>query len=375
MKGSPSARARLRLMRKGEGMPEPLIHDPFREPLARIQLKVEEAIHTQASRAGGLWEVAWGNLLAVSRAPRHLLRPQLVLLGYAGAGGSSDDEAVIQFAAGVELLHLFMLVHDDLMDGGTQRRGLPTLHVALTRAAPHLPASIIRSLTVVVGDLVHSRAVDIMTSAAWGKAGGAQACHFIFEGAERAGLGQFSDLLGFSNLGDPPDAGEVFRGALLNKGAWHSVPAPLAAGMRLFSSSISVDQALAWGSHVGLALQGADDLADLVTPSSVSGKDGLQDLREGRLSLPLHLLRRNLTQSERTLMDEFPHMGVLTPTARRDLMDLLTRHRLVHIGVEFLLHELDQATTLSSQWGGILGEGMSRVEQGLRRHIHSLEKG
>ena len=62
-----------------------------------------------------------------------LTRPQLVLLGHSAArGGELDwDQGVEEFAAGVELQHLFMLVHDDLMDHGTIRRGRETVPVVL----------------------------------------------------------------------------------------------------------------------------------------------------------------------------------------------------------------------------------------------------
>ena len=61
-----------------------------------------------------IWCQALDNAKDVALSPmRQHIRPKLVMLGYASGGGDSGDAAAaIEFAAGVELLHTFMLVHD-----------------------------------------------------------------------------------------------------------------------------------------------------------------------------------------------------------------------------------------------------------------------
>lgn len=83
------------------------------------------------------------------------------------------------------------------------------------------------------------------------------------------------------------------RNFLYDKGAFHTFVAPLIAGMRLGGSACQETEALveAWGRSAGLAFQGLDDLVDLVSDPFASGKDTFQDIREGRLSLPLVLLQ------------------------------------------------------------------------------------
>ena len=60
-------------------------------------------------------------------APGKRIRPLLTL--FTGTGLGADRKALLPIAVSVELLHTFTLVHDDIMDNDTQRRGLPTVHV------------------------------------------------------------------------------------------------------------------------------------------------------------------------------------------------------------------------------------------------------
>src|SRR5262249_17747077 len=91
-------------------------------PLARVARRVDESIAGLLPYGRSpLWKQAIDATVALSRATTHLLRAQLVLLGSLAGGGPPEGEAPERFAAGLELLHLFMLVHDDVMDNATLR--------------------------------------------------------------------------------------------------------------------------------------------------------------------------------------------------------------------------------------------------------------
>lgn len=63
----------------------------------------------------------------IVRAGGKRLRPYLVLKCCELVGG--DKSAALPFAAAVEILHTFTLIHDDIMDNDELRRGVPTVHV------------------------------------------------------------------------------------------------------------------------------------------------------------------------------------------------------------------------------------------------------
>ena len=70
----------------------------------------------------------------VLSTPGKLLRPLLLLDACRAAGG--DPERVIPAAAGTEFGHIASLVHDDIIDGDSTRRGQATLHVKQARPYP-----------------------------------------------------------------------------------------------------------------------------------------------------------------------------------------------------------------------------------------------
>src|SRR3954469_15033840 len=109
------------------------------ERMARV-----EAVLRQAATwaPGDLAEHA----LATIAAGGKRLRPMLVFLA-AGDDAPADDEGLVRAAAAVELVHSATLVHDDVLDGASLRRGRPTV-----------VASAGRSMAIATGDLLFSRA-------------------------------------------------------------------------------------------------------------------------------------------------------------------------------------------------------------------------
>lgn len=355
-----------------------LARPEFEAPVARIARRVEDAI--EGTRSYGhtpLWAEAVSATLDIARATSHLVRAQLVLLGELAAGGPAEGEAVERFAAGVELYHLFMLIHDDVMDGAQLRRGRPTLRVALSSAAPAIEWLTARDLAVVMGNVVNVLATRQLASAG----APSSAVELILEGCCRAGAGQFQDLLGFTGLGDDEAA---LRRELVDKEAFHGFAAPFAAGVRLVEGSAAgasvppsaIDHAIAWGSAVGLAFQATDDLADLVASPSVTGKDSLRDLLEGRPSVPLHFLRRRATGADRELLDSLTGKHVMEPGVRARLDDLVRDLGVVAASADYARAELEVAARIAAASGfaPAAREGMAAIERGLAAYLDALAK-
>ena len=101
------------------------------DPLARFQLDLEVMLRAWADspdEAGGdpLWIEARQQVREFTLRPAKRVRPQLVALGWLladeGRSPGPIPSGVVQFAAGLELLHTFMLIHDDVAD--TPPRGV-----------------------------------------------------------------------------------------------------------------------------------------------------------------------------------------------------------------------------------------------------------
>ena len=94
-------------------------------------LRVERLLNVEIER----WALVDQSLRAPLEALRDLvmsggkrLRPAFCHWAFVGAGGTPDDDLVVDVGAALELLHTFALVHDDIMDGSDRRRGRPSVH-------------------------------------------------------------------------------------------------------------------------------------------------------------------------------------------------------------------------------------------------------
>jgi len=340
-------------------------------PLARVAQRVDEAIDgLRPYGRSALWGEAIAATLALSRAGTHLLRAQLVLLGSLAGGGPAEGAALERVATGVELLHLFLLVHDDVMDNAALRRGRPTLRVALAAADPDLGAREARDLAIVMGNLLDVLAVRHLMPRGGG-AGEEAAAALVLEACCRAGAGQFHDLLGLRGLGDDEEA---LRREIIDKTAFHAFAAPLAAGLHLAGAGQRAAAATAWGSHLGLAFQGADDLADLVGSPAKTGKDALRDLLEDRTSLPLFFLRRRATGDDRELLEGMAARHALDIGERAHLHRLVKGCRVVDACAAWVRDEVAAAARAREESGfsRAASEGLSAIEQGLCAHLERV---
>jgi geranylgeranyl diphosphate synthase type I len=333
--------------------------------LHRIEESMHEAVtDLKALRTNErLWAQAFDSILAISKSTcKHLVGPQLVLLGHSACAESKDQaQAVETFAAGVELHHVFMLIHDDIADSGTLRRGVPTISVALADVAPfpHLSRVKLDQLATVIGDAVHARSMSLMFKGAVA-AKAPEACEAVLKGAYRAGAAQFDDLAGWSGVeslfknGNTSD--QILRRLMIEKRAFHGWISPLLAGLKLGlgpavpSASFTQMESFchAWAEHVGIASQALDDLADMLLSPADTGKDSLQDLRDGRLSMPVFLLMQRASPKERAALRELllrPD-GAMILSDRRRVLDLMEKYSLRDACIQFAKSELTAATQL-----------------------------
>ena len=137
----------------------------------------------------GLWREARQSVREYVLRPAKRVRPALLTLGWlmARPEGFRDGvpEALLSFGAGLELLHTFMLVHDDVADRATTRRGGAALHEVFG-GGKHGD-----DLAVVAGDHLYARAVELMLSAPEG----VQATRYMLEVCRHTAAGQHLDLV------------------------------------------------------------------------------------------------------------------------------------------------------------------------------------
>jgi geranylgeranyl diphosphate synthase type I len=212
------------------------------------------------------------------------LRPMLCYLAYRASGGRDGPE-ILRAAAGLELLHTFAILHDDVMDQALLRRGEPALHRRLAderRAAGHPNDADTYGVAVAVlaGDLALVLSDAMMAASGFGTAALARATVPLDEMRVQAIAGQYLDILQAGDSSTGPEA--AARTARL-KTAGYSVVGPVAVGAALAGPAPGVANALAgYARSLGEAFFLRDEVLGLFSEPAQSGKDAESDLRRGK---------------------------------------------------------------------------------------------
>ena len=211
------------------------------------------------------------------------LRPALLLLTCGALGYEGQQR--LNMAAVVEFIHTATLLHDDVVDESTLRRGRTTANEAFGN-----PAS------VLVGDFLYSRAFQMMVDA-----GDMRIMQTLAEATNVIAEGEVLQLM---NMHDASLSQEDYLLVIRSKTAkLFEASARLAA--LLAKSSASVEQSCAdYGQALGTAFQVIDDVLDYDGDVQVMGKNLGDDLREGKATLPLIIaMQRGSADECRTIRE------------------------------------------------------------------------
>jgi len=237
--------------------------------LADVRDRVEAALHGfLASAAGDLHDVDAATAPLVGEIRRLLaaggkrLRPACCYWGFRAAGGR-DGAPIVRAAAALELLHTMALVHDDLMDGATTRRGVPSVHVHLEAGLSSIGDPVARSRAsvsgaIIVGDVAAVLADRLFLEAGFEPSVTIDALDRYHRMRTAMAAGQFLDVTGTAALDEA-----AARKAAALKGGEYSVTGPLEIGAALAGATEVQRASLArFGRPLGEAFQLRDDLLD-----------------------------------------------------------------------------------------------------------------
>jgi octaprenyl-diphosphate synthase len=218
------------------------------------------------------------------------LRPMLVVL--CARACRVQGHAHIEAAAFIEFVHTATLLHDDVVDGSSLRRGRDTANRVFGNQA-----------SVLVGDFVYSRAFQMMAAIAVQPVMEimALATNVIAEG----------EVLQLMNARDPDTTEERYLEVIYRKTAkLFEAGAEVAAVLSGVSAPLR--QGLAsYGRHLGTAYQLVDDVLDYRSNPSERGKNLGDDLAEGKPTLPLIHALKHGSQTQREAIREAIRRGGL----------------------------------------------------------------
>src|SRR5687767_6809298 len=219
------------------------------------------------------------------------LRPALLLL-MAGALGYTGEQR-FNLAAVVEFIHTATLLHDDVVDESSLRRGRQTANAVFGNAA-----------SVLVGDFLYSRAFQMMVSV--------ENMRVLEVLADATNVIAEGEVLQLMNMHDPDLAVDEYLRVIRSKTA-KLFEASARLGAILADVDAVVERTCAdYGRALGTAFQLVDDLLDYDGATLELGKNVGDDLREGKPTLPLLVAMARGSSEERELIRHAIQHGEIT---------------------------------------------------------------
>ncbi|MEM7200860.1 MAG: polyprenyl synthetase family protein [Planctomycetota bacterium] len=269
----------------------------------RVEAALEAAVPAAAAAPTTLHQAMRHSVFAGGKR----LRPLLALAGCRAVGG--DPAVALRAAAGLECLHTYSLIHDDLpsMDDDDLRRGRPTCHVVFGEA-----------MAILAGDALQALAFELAADA------GPGAVLALARASGSVGMvgGQVADLEAERAGGADATLDRVRE--IHERKTAALIRASLEVGAH--ASGAASDEALArlgeYGGCLGLAFQIADDVLDLTGTAAQLGKQPGQDLAAGKLTYPAVLgLDASRAELERQSASAAALAGAVAKAAGRPAAD------------------------------------------------------
>ena len=211
------------------------------------------------------------------------VRPALLLLIAKALANGKPTPHTLEMAAVVEFIHTATLLHDDVVDESTLRRGRETANAAFGNAA-----------SVLVGDFLYSRAFQMMVGP-----NDLRVMQILSDATNTIAEGEVLQLL---NMNDPEVDEASYLQVIRYKTAKLFEASTELGAILAQASDVEREQAAAFGRHIGTAFQLMDDLLDYTANAAQMGKNAGDDLREGKPTLPLIYLLENGTHAEQLLV-------------------------------------------------------------------------
>jgi octaprenyl-diphosphate synthase len=235
------------------------IYAPIKQDLEKVEERLKNIVVSDIYPVQELY-----NYVLLSGGKR--IRPALVLLSAKSLDFHVSE--VIDVACAIELIHAASLIHDDIIDVAELRRSKPSAHVVLGAKA-----------TVIVGDYLFSRAIEILA-----KYENHEVIKVFSKAVKSMSEGELLQTANYRNI---TLTEEEYISIVSGKTA-ALMSASCEIVTKLASTSELYSEALAqYGLNIGILYQMMDDVLDLVSTEERLGKPVRNNIREGNITLPI----------------------------------------------------------------------------------------
>ena len=277
------------------------------------------------------------------------IRPILFVVGYCGFA-KKPAKNLYTSAISLELLHEFLLIHDDIIDKSDFRRGAPSMH---TMFGAYLMKKNFKSikfsgqdLAIIVGDIMYALAIEAFLSVKEKQKYKEKSLKQFLHAAVYTGSGEFIELIYATKELDQLTRKDIYRIYDL-KTAYYTYAIPLSAGAVLAGVKNSETQKLfEYGICLGRAFQIKDDILGLFGEENIIGKSSLTDLQEAKKTILIWHAYTNSSSKNKHLIYEILHKNRIN---RKDL--LIVRRIISETGtLKYLKKEIKRLANKSNNF-------------------------
>jgi octaprenyl-diphosphate synthase len=233
------------------------------------------------------------------------IRPVLLVLSARLCGCA--DQRMYDLTTVIEFIHTATLLHDDVMDNADLRRGNPTVHSLWGN-----------EISILIGDYLYAKAMSLAL---------ADKDHLVMKTVSDVTVemakGQVIETLKQRDLGI--SEAEYYRIIALKTASLFAASCKIGA---IIGGIPQEERARveAFGHHLGMAFQMADDTLDFVSPADKLGKPVNNDLKEGKITLPIISLLQQASAEECRIVSDYVKNPSDVETVPRQVTDLLHKY-------------------------------------------------
>lgn len=294
-------------------------------PIAPYMAKVDEQIREKIKTGVSL--IDEGSLHLLQKGGKKI-RAALIILTSGLKGAIPDD--VVEVAAAAEIVHAATLVHDDIIDGSTYRRGDLTVAKKFGNR-----------VAVLVGDYMYTRALEVAV-------GDDRLDLFpIMVSATRDMVKGELYQIEYSNINKITK--EHYRRIIEMKTARFMAACAKLGGVKSKMSDQESDLLYEFGLNLGFAFQIVDDALDFIEAEEVTGKDAGNDFMQGKITLPMLHLIENISEKEKREIEEL--MNNPTPAS----FELIRGKVRESGGIDYCIAESEQYVRKAIKYLDIFG--------------------
>ena len=257
------------------------INDVIASDMAAVNQVIRSKLHSDVALVNQIAEY-------IISAGGKRIRPVLVLL--VANAYSYNGQHHHELAAIVEFIHTATLLHDDVVDESSLRRGRQTANAMFGNAA-----------SVLVGDFLYSRAFQMMVSI-----NSMRVMEILADATNVIAEGEVLQLI---NMHDPDVTEESYLQVIRSKTAKLFEAAAQVGALVAGASEAQIEAAGEYGRSIGTAFQLIDDVLDYSGNADDIGKNVGDDLREGKPTLPLIYLMKNGNAEQKELVRKCIEQG------------------------------------------------------------------